>query len=217
MGKLRLMGDTSGYVDLVVPAASGTTEVTIPATTDTLVGKVTVDILSNKTLESPVINTPNMNGSVITSQTQQASTSGTSIDFTSIPSWVKRITILLSGVSNSGGSNLLLQLGDSGGIEATGYVGGAYSPAVWAESTIGLLLTGTISSSSLYNGIATLILMDSSTNKWAFSSVGTASTVNTSSTGAGNKSLSGVLDKIRLTTVNGTDTFDAGNINVLYE
>jgi hypothetical protein len=30
-------------------------------------------------------------------------------------------------------------------------------------------------------------------------------------------SLSGTLDRIRLTTVNGSDTFDAGSINIIYE
>ena len=35
--------------------------------------------------------------------------------------------------------------------------------------------------------------------------------------GAGQKSFSGVIDRIRISTVNGTDTFDAGTINILYE
>ncbi len=63
------------------------------------------------TLTSPVINTPTMGGSVITSGTAVASTSGTSIDFTGIPSWVKRVTILFKGVSISSTSQFLIQLG----------------------------------------------------------------------------------------------------------
>jgi hypothetical protein len=79
----------------------------------------------------------------ITSGTAVASTSGTSIDFTSIPSWVKRITVMLNGVSTSGTSIPLIQLGDSGGIENTGYsavAGASTSAGVWGASTVGFPL-----------------------------------------------------------------------------
>jgi len=61
------------------------------------------------------------NGAVlgITSGTAVASTSGTSIDFTGIPSWVKRITVMFDVVSTNGSAIILIQLGDSGGIETT--------------------------------------------------------------------------------------------------
>ena len=62
-----------------------------------------------------------LGGSVIVSGTSQASTSGTSIDFTSIPSWVKRVTVMFNGVSSNGASQKLIQIG-SGSVTTTGYV-----------------------------------------------------------------------------------------------
>ena len=200
----------------------GTAGITLPPggkanTAGTVVGTTDTQTLTNKTLTSPTINTPTMGGSVITSQAQQASTSGTSIDFTSIPSWVKRITILLNNVSTNGTSNLMVQLGDVGGIEATGYVGSAYSPAVYTVETIGALLTATSSAASVFAGIVTITLIDATTNAWMINSSGTASGVNTLSIGGFSKSTSATLDRIRVTTANGTDAFDAGMINTLYE
>jgi len=153
--------------------------------------------------------------------TAQASTSGTSIDFTGIPSWVKRITIMYSGVSTNGTSNWLVQLGDSGGVENTGYLGvGTFLGATVAGSNytagFGFSVGG---AGHILHGSAVLTLLSSSTNSWtcmgSLGGTGTAAGFIYSTAGA--KSLSGTLDRVRLTTVNGTDTFDAGSVNVLYE
>jgi len=153
--------------------------------------------------------------------TAQASTSGTSIDFTGIPSWVKRITIMYSGVSTNGSSNWLVQLGDSGGIENTGYLGvGTFLGATVAGSNytagFGFSVGG---AGHILHGSAVLTLLSSSTNSWtcmgSLGGTGTAAGFIYSTAGA--KSLSGTLDRVRLTTVNGTDTFDAGSVNILYE
>jgi len=66
--------------------------------------------------------------------------SGTSIDFTGIPSWVKRITVMFDGVSVSGTSRVMVQLGDSGGVETTGYTGAINEGVTF---TTGFLLAGT--------------------------------------------------------------------------
>lgn len=154
----------------------------------------------------------------ITSGTAVASTSGTSIDFTSIPATVKRITVLFSGVSTNGTSIIQLQLGDSGGIETTGYTSGAWlSNTTNTNSTTGLIISGTNAANYLFDGIMTLCLVNASTNKWSFSSTMSGSVSGINSMGGGSKSLSATLDRIRITTVNGTDTFDAGSINILYE
>ena len=156
-------------------------------------------------------------GTLITSGTA-VSASSTSIDFTSIPSWVKRITVMFSGVSVSGTSNLLIQLGDSGGIETTGYTSnaGGYGSAAVASS-IGLLLNQQNTAAGAWNGMQVITLISS--NTW--SSVATLSNGGTGTTAlqmsAGTKTLSDTLTQIRITTVNGTDTFDAGSINILYE
>jgi hypothetical protein len=154
----------------------------------------------------------------LVSGTAVASTSGTSIDFTSIPSWVKRITVMFNGVSLSGTSNFLIQLGDSGGVENTGYVctgqsisGGVGSSSV--TSTAGMIIasgSGTV----VLSGHMILTLVGS--NLWVSSHVGKILT-GTGCFGGGDKTLSDTLTQLRITTVNGTDTFDAGSINIQYE
>jgi len=157
----------------------------------------------------------------IQASTAVASTSGTSITFTSIPSWVKRITLMFQGVSTSGTSNLLIQLG-SGSVVTTGYnsVGGQFfsgSPYTnVATSTSGFIINQNSATNTLYGTyVFTLI----SSNIWIGSSsantfAGTA--YGLTSSGA-SPTLSGALDRVVLTTVIGTDTFDAGSVNILYE
>ena len=154
----------------------------------------------------------------ITSGTAVASTSGTSIDFTSIPSWVKKITVMLAGVSTSGTSNLQIQLG-AGSVTTTGYISSASVVATAVASTTstsGLLLEGGSSHSAAetFSGSATITLLAS--NTWVMQSVlgrNAALTV----LGGGSIALGGTLDRVRITTANGTDTFDAGSINIMYE
>lgn len=154
----------------------------------------------------------------ITSGTAVASTSGTSIDFSSIPSWVKRITVMFAGVSTSGSSQIQIQIGTSGGIQATSYTSGAWiANTTNTNSTTGLLITAGGSSAYLWDGMAYLTLVNSSTGIWSFNSIFSGNTAGINSIGGGAKTLSGTLDRVRVTTVNGTDTFDAGSINILYE
>lgn len=152
----------------------------------------------------------------ITQGTSVASTSGTSIDFTSLPAWVKRITVMLSGVSVSGSSIPQIQIG-SGSPLTSGYLGFTWlgNTNNTAHST-GFLLSGQGGSTYVYYGHATLSNLTG--NSWVFSIAGGATTAGTAMVGGGsNTTLSGVLDRIRITTVNGTDTFDAGTVNIIYE
>jgi len=151
----------------------------------------------------------------LVSATEVASTSGTSIDFTGIPSWVKRITVIFRDVSLNGNSNIQIQLGDSGGIETTGYLGGAWTNNATATSTTGALISGGYVAAWAYSGTSTIFNLNS--NNWVFSSCGAASNNGNPTLGGSSKTLSATLDRIRITTVNGTDTFDAGSINILYE
>ena len=174
--------------------------------------------LTGQTLTSPTINTPIMGGSVITSGTSQASTSGTSIDFTGIPSWVKRVTVLFNGVSTNGTSLLQIQIG-AGSIVSTGYncISGALVTSITGASsyTSGFVIRTAGASSTLCYGTLVINLLTS--NTWVASGV----LVDTSDTRtiqtAGTVTLTGTLTQLRVTTVNGTDTFDAGSINILYE
>ena len=148
--------------------------------------------------------------------TSVATTSGTSIDFTSIPAWVKRITVMFSGVSTNGTSQYLVQIGDAGGIENTGYIGQANNVGGMFAMSAGFIVQSNVVAANTHHGIFTLSRLDSTT--WAGSGIlaNQAATYN-STFSAGSKILSATLDRIRLTTANGTDTFDAGSINILYE
>jgi hypothetical protein len=144
------------------------------------------------------------------------SASGTSVDFTGIPSWVRRITVMFSGVSTNGSSLLVVQLGATS-FTTSGYTstrsGLAGSTGFSNTVTTGLLVGGAGAATTL-SGVTTLCAL--SGNTWV-----QAGTFNEGPTvtsySAGNVTISGVLDRIRITTVNGTDTFDAGTINILYE
>jgi hypothetical protein len=161
-------------------------------------------------------------GSSIVNATAQASTSGTAIDFTSIPSWVKRITFAFSALSTNGTSIPIIQIGDSGGIEASGYVGAAADAndsdfTTGATQTTGFPLNGTAAAGIVIHGAIVLTLIDASTNTWVAALSGARSDSASLIAGGGSKSLTATLDRVRLTTVNGTDTFDAGKVNILYE
>jgi len=202
MSNVALSGNASGTGTLTIaaPNTNSNRTLTLPDGTGTIVASGV--------------------NSAITAGTAVASTSGTSIDFTSIPSWVKRITVLFAGVSTNGSSTISVQLGTSGGIESTGYAaGGATSvgglSSVGATSTSRFLTQGGGGASDISHGLATISLI--STNAWVFSFIGAHSQAGNGLQGGGSKTLSGTLDRVRITTVNGTDTFDAGSINILYE
>ena len=157
----------------------------------------------------------------ITQGTAVASTSGTSIDFTSLPAWVKKITVMLAGVSTSGTSAFLVQIG-AGSITNTGYVSGAVSAQSTASSsaaftsTAGFLATGSINSAAgLQTGTVTIVNFNS--NAWVASTCVAQTDGTRGAVGGGSITLGGTLDRVRITTVNGTDTFDAGTINIIYE
>jgi hypothetical protein len=192
-----LLGSTSGSCTLAEQAVAGTSVLTLPVGTGTIVAN-------------------NVNSAIV-SKTEQASTSGTSIDFTGIPIWTKRITVIFNGVSTSGTSFVQVQLGDSGGIETTGYISiasGGVAALVTSTSTTGFNIDNSNSTSaSARNGIMQIVNV--SGNTWVDS--GTQGDGSRTMMFAGSKTLSDVLTQVRITTANGTDTFDAGTINILYE
>lgn len=148
--------------------------------------------------------------------TEVATTSGTSHDITGIPSWAKRISVLLNGVSTSGTSDLLIQV-IVGTPVATGYnsTSGANSTVVLAPatSTAGFALKVT-SNANTQSGINTILKIG--TNKYV-SSHSLKLANNTTSFGGGDIATSGAITGIRLTTAGGTDTFDAGSFSIIYE
>jgi hypothetical protein len=149
----------------------------------------------------------------------QASTSGTFIDFTAIPSWVKRITVMLDAVSFAGTAHMLIQIG-SGSLTTSGY-------ASWSTFLQGTTTTaGAISSSAgfvVYMGAAanivtgTFVLNLVGYNTWLGQGIGVYSNNGAQMFAAGNVALSGALDRVRVTRSDASDTFDAGAISISYE
>jgi len=192
MASLVLTGDTSGTITVSAPAVAGTNTLTLQAATAT--------------------------NAVNTLATAVASTSGTSIDFTSLPSWIKRITVMFNGTSLSGTANALVQLGTGSTTYTTsGYI--ANSAVVEAagntvvSSTAGFIVYFG-ANASVVSGH--LIITNISGNNWISSHTTRIDTAKPSF-GAGNIALGAVLTAIRITSTNGTDTFDAGTVNILYE
>lgn len=216
MSSITINGDTSGSVILQAPSVAGSTTINLPAQTGT--AAVTSSAIS------AVGQIPfSTDGSTLTPTakivqgTAVASTSGTSITFTGIPSWVKRITIMFSAVSTTGTADIIIQIG-SGSVTTSGYVSGkAYiqgstASQVAATNSIVGLVTNTAADSQY----GTVILTNLTGNTW----VGMAQSWTSNSIynmSSGGITLGGALDRINITTNTGTPTFDAGTINILYE
>jgi hypothetical protein len=154
---------------------------------------------------------------VINRGTAVASTSGTSIDFT-IPTGASRITVMFNGVSTNGTSNYQVQLGTGGVPTTSGY--GVYSSLLGSASISSAAFTsGYVVRISRATEVASgqFVFANLSGNIWTGQYFISDNTNGESFIGGGNVTLAGTLNIVRITTVNGTDTFDAGSINILYE
>lgn len=151
----------------------------------------------------------------LTNGTAQATTSGTFKDFTGIPSWVKRITVVFSGVSTNGANAFLVQIG-SGSLQTTGYNSGLWS----GTSTNITATTGFIASigSAAFGFTGTMTLVQVSPNNWVAQGLSTVvTTANIGTQSMGTVTLSGPIDRLRFTTNGSTDIFDAGSVSIIYE
>lgn len=194
-GSVVLTGNSTA----TVLSVGGATQLTVNSTAAVFAGTV-ADATSTI---RPVVNA-----------TPVSLTSQTAVDFTGIPSWVKRITVIFSGVSTSGSSVIILQLGTSSGFETTGYASTAWD-STNLSATTGIALSGSVASGNIRSG--NFMVTALSGTVWVGSGVIIRTDSAVGNYSAGTKTLSGTLDRIRITTVNGTDTFDAGSINILYE
>ena len=149
------------------------------------------------------------------------SATGTSVVFTGIPSWAKQVTLMLQGVSTNGTSPVIAQLGTSSGYATSGYTGtigfilnGGVAAAIFSSSFV-FEFAGYVAATETLHGLFTVVNINS--NAWVAN--GTISRGDSASTCTitGSISLASVFDRIRITTVAGTNTFDAGTVNVLYE
>jgi hypothetical protein len=188
--------DTSGEIVL---QNNGTTRLTVNAS------GVTIPTITATTVTGTVTN-----GTAV-------SASGTAVDFTGIPSWAKKITVMFNGVSSNGTSPFLIQMG-SGSFENTGYASAAsiidFAGAFnGGSSSSGYRLLQASGAADAYSGLVTIANL--SGNTWVQS--GVLASTNTTNQSAGSKSFGGVIDRLRITTASGTQAFDAGTINLQFE
>jgi hypothetical protein len=203
---LRLNGSTSGYTEIDAPAVAGNNNLKLPTGNGSDGNILGTDGAGNLSW---------VNGRMVLA-TAQNSTSGTFVDFTGIPSWVKKITVMFNGVSTNGTSPLIIQLGTGPSTFITsGYTGAVSTSVSTTFSSTGFSLTIAAVAAGLYSGQA--IISSMSGNNWVSTSIMAQASVNGTQYGATSVAAGAVIDRIRITTVNGTDTFDAGSINILYE
>ena len=192
---LKLNSSGGGSVTLQEPSTATNGTLTMPAGT----GTVAVPGLSSS----------------VASGTTVATTSGTAIEFTSIPSWVKRITVMYSGVSLSGTSNPIIQLGSTT-YTTSGYLGSASTGAgTAANMSAGFIISNATAAADTAHGMSTLATLNGLI--WTFVSVISYSNQAATRYASGSVTMSGTVDRLRIQATNGSDTFDAGNINILYE
>jgi hypothetical protein len=211
--KTALLENSTSTSDGVTTAKIADLNVTAPklAASLDLSGKTV--ILPNNSVTPANLTQKITSGTAVTA-------SGTSVDFTGIPSWAKRITVVLQGVSTNGTSGLMIQVGTSSGFVTSGYssvadgMSAGINPSNW---TTGFGLEDPTGNSAGWFRNYTCTLINISSNNWVFSTIGGITVVVAVSLGGGNISLGGSLDRLRLTTLNGTDQFDAGSVNIVYE
>lgn len=218
---LAVASDATGALNILTGSGAGTAAISIDSSQN-VTAAANLSVTGNATITGTLSATNGITGS-LKSATAQASTSGTSIDFTSIPSGVKRITVMFSGVSTGTASNptLAFQLGTSSGVTTSGYLGsGGSISGSGAVNTVTNFSANFqfIQSASIANiSHGQVIFNNLSGNIWTCNGSLGQSDTNRISWFSGSVTLSAVLDRVRITTGSGTDTFDAGSINIIYE
>ena len=224
-------GDINSVLEAIASCNSGTSEPVTPYAYqvwhDTATGIIKQRNAANsgwQNLADVLLAGKTINGLLtytnqLTQAASQATTSGTFKDFTGIPIWVKRITLSFQGVSTSGSSSVLVQVG-AGSPTTSGYLGSAIiigTAGAAANFSSGFRLFFNTSDAATTTRHGSITITNVTGNVWAVSGVVGLSDSAWATLMGGTISLAGVLDRVRVTTVNGTDTFDAGAVNILYE
>lgn len=196
MASVVISGNTSGSITLSAPAVAGSSTQTLVAETGTL---------------APIV-----------SGTVRTATTAFPLDFTSIPSWAKRITVMFAGASPSVSSWFIIQLGTSGGIVTTGYLGSAFITTTsgitaMQNSTAINIYNNSASLNDILHGSVVLNLLNPATNTWTAMGLVSKSNALVMSYVTGSISLASALTQVRVTSDGGTGSLDAGSINIMYE
>lgn len=146
---------------------------------------------------------------------------GTLVDVLNIPRHATRVNIKIANMSTTGTSIPIVQIGDVGGIVTTGYSGdvstitSAPSASAVPLST-GLGLSTAVTAATIINGEVTLSRVTPIGNVWTMSFIGSFQGSGITIQSSCTKDLTNALDRLRLTTFGGADTFDSGTVSVSY-
>lgn len=219
IGLILLASETTASVQNQIGAGTIGIELLEAIVTASALGHLGAQTVGIQVLEASA--TSQLTGIISKLETEQ-SASGTAVSFTGIPSWVKRISIQFVGISTNGTSPIIIQIGDSGGFETSGYLGaasgiaGAVTTSLYTDG-FGIYNTAGGAATDILHGRVVLELEDTANFTWVASVHLSKSDNAFTCNGSGSKSLTAALDRVRITTQGGTDTFDAGAFNILYE
>lgn len=230
-----LLGNGTSAVQEVAPGTAGNvlrsngttwTSSALSSATDTAEGLVelaTTAEVQTGTDTTRVITPAGLRNGALVFDTVRTPTSGTTVNFTSIPSWVKRITVVfveLTTASNTG--TLQLRLGVGGVVETSNYFGaygltnsgGGAGAGTWSSSMV--VGAGDGASGVTFNGSVILTRLSASSNTWIAQSVVTERVGETIVwSAAGSKALAGTLDMVQV--LLSSSTFSSGSVNIMYE
>lgn len=209
----------SATATALIPSGS-----TVPSNGMYLSAANTLNLATNTTNQVSISSTGIVTGTagnlMLVQNTSRITLSSTAtVISTAIPSWAKRIILNLAGVTTSGTSPMIVQIG-SGSYTSTGYLGSCTalaSSGASANATSGFPISTNDGATQVAHVTMTINLQNAATNTWVSAHSGGCSNRAQSLFGGGSVSLGGTLDRLQITTVNGTDTFTAGTINFQYE
>lgn len=208
---IQVTADNTGILELKTGTGSGTTALTLSSSQNATIAG-TLQVAGVSTNMYPLV-----------SDTVKTA-SGTSVEFTSIPSWAKRVTVMFSGLSTNSTNTLKLQIG-SGSYSTSGYASyvGAItssSTASYAAITDGIYIAGHNAATDTTSGVFTLVNLTGNTWGVTGTCVRISATITVNTTSMVPFALGGALDRLRIigsASGNPSDTFDAGSINIMWE
>ena len=184
--------------------------------------------LNNRSLNAVTV-MPAANGSALTNLTAgftqgtlQSPTSGTTVDFTGIPNNVKVVYLTIDSLARSSYDWLIVQLGDSGGFETSGYTSAVDYPgsgnAFYANTAMDDNGHKIFYQATAHSGLVQLMRVGTDQTKWIMTSRchAVGGSVSYSTYSACTKTLSAALTQLRITSKAGSVTFSSGSINILY-
>jgi hypothetical protein len=210
---LRLLGSTSGYSEIQAPAAAGSNTLTLPNGNGSSGQYLQTDGSGALSWQTLPANTNLTRGTVI--DASSGSPTEIDIDLSSLPTGISRITLVLDALSTNGTSGIEVRVGTGGTPETTGYTGTVNQSNTLTTMSTGFKFDSAASAAAIR--CTTMVLCNIDANRWVMSSITGRTDQNVTAYAGGRIDLGGTLDIIRITTLGGTDTFDSGRINILYE